>query len=1084
MPLPAKAVMRDRQSYLQILKSSALIGSASALNIVIGILRVKVMAVFLGPAGFGLMGTYGSITDLARSVAEMGINRSGVRQIAAATGSDDPRRIARTVTVLRRAAVVLGVIGALVMVLLSGVISQVSFGSAQHAGDVAVLSIAVFFGLVAGAQGALLQGLRRIPDIARVGVWGGLLGTLTCIPIVYFFGERGVAPSLVCLAAMGVVTSTWYSRKVGIEAPAMTAREVGAEAAELLKLGVAFMTSALLMMGAAYVVRIIVLRNAGLEAAGLYQAAWTLGGLYVGFILQAMGTDFYPRLVAAIGDHPVCNRVVNEQAHVSLLLAGPGVIATLAFTPLVLDLFYSVKFALAGAPLRWICLGMALRVITWPMGYIIVAKNRQALFFASELAWTVVNLGLSWICLRSFGLTGAGIAFFGSYAFHGLMVYPLANRLTGFRWSAANRRAGLLFMGMIGFVFGSSYVLPPAWATTFGAAVMLASGIYSIRELTTLVSPADLPRPVRRLLAALAAFPPMGRLLGMPQANPNTHRAEGGDESTGIHAAAAARLKRAFSTHGQILDAAQRCLATGDHKGAAALAQVAARYAFPANVGLYSSPRLESLLLDLGRRVETEAGQDTVTVDRKGKQRFVLHVLSYAKPIGGDSRFAWRWMQQDQGSRHAIVITSQDDVAGTYDIPPEMKEAALASGGYVLSLRSPTSRPLEQARELRALCRQVDVVALHLYPYDIVPALALANDCEAKTMYVNHSDHTFWVGSGVVHCIAHLRTQSPGFLLHSRHLKAQTAPLLPIPLDRTLSSSSREEAKRALGLEASQLVLLTIASPFKFQAPGQLGLLDLVLPVVAQSPRAKLIAVGPDRSGAWAAAHAETGGRIQPLGRRWGNEQLYAAADIYLDSVPFSSITSLLEAGLNGTPLVGFLPDSQPDLLGPGAPGLEGVMFVARDADTYRTHLLRLLDDDNLRRSVGDATRQHILDTHGEASWLENLDQMYATLEKSSARGCLLEGSEDRFEPGALSLALAQLFKQVQGPLQVRQMIAHHVGALPYRSRVALTWKVYRCGLDLCYLNLLPPPLDTFVRRGGRRVRSWIGGRGLRPVRR
>ena len=47
----------------------------------------------------------------------------------------------------------------------------------------------------------------------------------------------------------------------------------------------------------------VVASQAGLEAAGLYQAAWTLSGLYVGFILQSMGTDFYPRLVGCCEDH-------------------------------------------------------------------------------------------------------------------------------------------------------------------------------------------------------------------------------------------------------------------------------------------------------------------------------------------------------------------------------------------------------------------------------------------------------------------------------------------------------------------------------------------------------------------------------------------------------------------------------------------------------------------------------------------------------------------------------------------------------------------------------------------------------------
>jgi enterobacterial common antigen flippase len=60
------------------------------------------------------------------------------------------------------------------------------------------------------------------------------------------------------------------------------------------------MSSGLLVMSGAYLVRIIVLRKIGVAAAGFYQAAWAFGGLYVGFILTAMGTDFYPRLTAAV----------------------------------------------------------------------------------------------------------------------------------------------------------------------------------------------------------------------------------------------------------------------------------------------------------------------------------------------------------------------------------------------------------------------------------------------------------------------------------------------------------------------------------------------------------------------------------------------------------------------------------------------------------------------------------------------------------------------------------------------------------------------------------------------------------------
>jgi PST family polysaccharide transporter len=516
-PLPqdmhqtAATAAAEKHTYGQILRSSAIIGGSSAINIAIGIVRTKAMALLLGPAGFGLMGIYVSVANLVQSIAGMGINSSGVRQIAEAVGSGETERIARTAVVLRRTSVFLGILGAVLLVVFSRQVSALTFGDDQHAGAVSLLSLAVFFTLVSGGQGALIQGMRRIADLAKMGVLGTLFGLLISIPLVYFFREKGVVPSLIGVAAMTIVTSWWYSRKVQISPPAMTTMQVRQEAASLLKLGFAFMASGFLTMGAAYAVRIMVLRNAGLEAAGYYQSAWTLGGLYVGFILQAMGADFYPRLTGVASDNAECNRLVNEQAQISLLLAGPGVIATLTFASVVIALFYSAKFGAAVEVLRWICLGTTLQVITWPMSFIIVAKGEQNIFFLAELAWTVVNVGFSWICVRSFGLNGAGIAFFGSYVFHWVLIYPIVRRLSGYRWSPVNIKTGLLFLSLIALVFCGSYALPPLFAMMVGTLAVLTSGVYSIRILLKLVTLDRIPVPLYRVLLWLRLAPPAAR---------------------------------------------------------------------------------------------------------------------------------------------------------------------------------------------------------------------------------------------------------------------------------------------------------------------------------------------------------------------------------------------------------------------------------------------------------------------------------------------------------------------------------------------------------------------------------------------
>lgn len=497
----------EKHSYGQILKSSALIGGSSAVNIALGIVRTKAMALLLGPAGFGLFGLYGSIANLTQSIAGMGVNSSGVRQIAEAVASDNEERIAVTTIVLRRISILLGLLGALTLVGFSKQVSTLTFGTTQHASAISLLSLVVFFQLISAGQSALIQGMRRIYDLAKLGVLGALFGTLSSILLVYFFREQGVVISLVAVALMSLALSWWYSRTVRVQSQSISAGQLWEESLPLLKLGFAFMASTFMTTGIAYAVRTILLRKMGFEATGFYQSAWTLGGLYVGFILQAMGADFYPRLTANAADNAACNRLVNEQARVGLLLAGPGLIATLTFAPFVITLFYTSKFGAAVPVLRWICLGTTLQVITWPMSFIIVAKAKQAIFFTTELAWGLVSLALAWICVIAFGLNGAGIAFFGSYVFYGFLLYPIVHRISGFRWSMDNKRTGLIFLFLITVVFCSFYLLPLIWAALLGALAAMLSGIYSVRVLVTLVSANRIPAPLRRLLIRFGLVP-------------------------------------------------------------------------------------------------------------------------------------------------------------------------------------------------------------------------------------------------------------------------------------------------------------------------------------------------------------------------------------------------------------------------------------------------------------------------------------------------------------------------------------------------------------------------------------------------
>ena len=231
--------------------------------------------------------------------------------------------------------------------------------------------------------------------------------------------------------------------------------------------------------------------------------------MYIAFIVQAMGTDFYPRLTGVANRNEEVNRLVNEQAEVGLLMAGPGIMGTITLAPVVMTVFYSHKFVEASDLLRWFCLGMLLKVIAWPMGFILLARGEKKIFFWSEMLAAAAYVGLVAGGLYFFGLEGVGIAFFIEYVLYTVAVHRIVRNLTGFRWTKANVQLWLLYGPLMALVFviGKISFLGKYGALALGITITAASGIYSLVVLCRLVFTDRLPPAARKILRWLKLVP-------------------------------------------------------------------------------------------------------------------------------------------------------------------------------------------------------------------------------------------------------------------------------------------------------------------------------------------------------------------------------------------------------------------------------------------------------------------------------------------------------------------------------------------------------------------------------------------------
>lgn len=527
---------------------------------------------------------------------------------------------------------------------------------------------------------------------------------------------------------------------------------------------------------------------------------------------------------------------------------------------------------------------------------------------------------------------------------------------------------------------------------------------------------------------------------------------------------AIARLDAHLAQFDEFLAAARRALDRGRLDAAAGLAQIAALYAWRNPVGLFASDDLEQFVRDIGARLHKPPRRRS----HLASPEIVLHVATQAYPTGGSTQAIAAWIRRDAGRRHRVCLTAQ----GSHEIPAKLLDA-VASRSDVSLLGMRLGGLLARAQALCAAASQADVVVMHNHPSDVVPALAFAAaEDPPPIVFVDHCDHVFWLGTCVARVLMSMRDSGRALALSRRGVEAQRCAVVPRPLRPVGREVGREEAKRRLGLPLDKVLLVTAADGSKFLSAGAPGLLDVLLPVLEGRSDLILRAAGPDPTGPWEAAAAATDGRVRALGLLPDVSLLQQAADIYIDSFPFSSLTSLLEAGMYATPVVTYRGHTEEcDVLGADTRGLEPHMLSPRTPEELHRAMVELVIDAEGRRERGGRTRDAILETHAEESWRSAVDQLYARAAESNTTPA--PGRADR-RTGQLDVLVDLIMQRTGLGGGARAAVAGGLWGLPVRERVQAARWLARTNEASRGHDLLSDWLRAPVVRLSRRTRAAV----------
>lgn len=400
----------NENSFRNILKGTSIFGGVQIFNILISAVRLKFVAMILGPVGMGIAGLFNNASLTIQQFASLGLNLSIVKEIG--HSKNDEKRLSKVLGAIKPLILISGLIGALICLLMPKTLSSFTFGDDKYTGGFILLSAAVFFSIVGTALMSVLQGLHAIKPLSRATIIGSFVGLTIGVPLYWLYGTEGIVPALIIIA---VSTCVWYFislRKVLNVPKSPWNKELHLPIVKsLIFMGLVLMSNDIFRNLANYIVNIFIRRQGSMEEVGFYQSCTTMTMQYSAIVFSAMAMDYLPRLATASHDNFKMCEVVNRQIEIVGLVIAPVASSVIFLAPWVIEIFQTEKFLSAVTLLRLMAMGIVVRALMYPLGYVVFTKDNKRLFFWMEsVGANILTLCLACGGYKLMGLNGLGIA--------------------------------------------------------------------------------------------------------------------------------------------------------------------------------------------------------------------------------------------------------------------------------------------------------------------------------------------------------------------------------------------------------------------------------------------------------------------------------------------------------------------------------------------------------------------------------------------------------------------------------------------------------------------------------------------------
>jgi hypothetical protein len=441
------------------------------------------------------------------------------------------------------------------------------------------------------------------------------------------------------------------------------------------------------------------------------------------------------------------------------------------------------------------------------------------------------------------------------------------------------------------------------------------------------------------------------------------------------------------------LDNAEILIKKGQYSEALVLLNQLATFAWINVTGFFTSWKLESLLHELATKV-TPLPPPSKPRETNSRKLKILHVVTMLFDSGGHTQLLFNWIKLDCENDHHIIVTAQ--------LPENLPQKKIKEFGYenltIISLPESKHSGLENAAELRSIASRYDLIVLHTSPNDIVSVVAFSANNIPPVLFMNHADHIFWIGASVSDIVLQFRENSIAGDKIRRGI-TQKQIFLPIPvithcLEKKEEENNEENVRRCknrLNLSPEKTVLLSTGTEYKFRPNETHNLFETIIPVLDENPAIIFFVAGVFQESAIARSYAHP--QILFLGEITMSElEIYEwASDIYIETMPCSSFTALLEAGLKRKPIHLMHEPVEITKIFPDEPSFH----YTNSKEAWRIYLKELICNTTFRNTILEQQHLYFRKIYNTTAWKEKIAAVYQT--GLSCKHAVISGKPDVF---------------------------------------------------------------------------------------